>query len=104
MSELDYVSQGREIAQLEIFIAWNVVRSSYGGKHLRLFNGVDTEVRFEIKIQVQHVFRIAGLLGDDLQDLLLDGILRGRWGGGWGRGDCKWRSDSWWRRGCERLS
>ena len=82
--ELDHVGQGREVAQLQILVARNVVRRSHRREHLRLFDGVDAEVGFEIEVQVQHVFRIAGLLGHDLQHFLLNRIVRGRLGRDWG--------------------
>ena len=57
-SELNHVSQGGEVAQLEILVARNVVRRSHGREHLCLFDGVDAEVCFEVEIQIQHVFRV----------------------------------------------
>ncbi len=78
------MGQGWEFAQLEILIARYVICRSNGGEHLCLFDGVDAEVRFEIEIQVQHVFGIARLLGHDLQNFFFDRVVRGRLGcDGW---------------------
>ena len=68
--ELNHVRQRWEVAQLEVLIARNVVGRADGGKHLRLLDGVNPEVGFEIEVQVQHVLRIAGLFGDNLQHLV----------------------------------
>src|SRR5579864_1593532 len=69
------MSKGGEIAKLHIFVARNVVGRSDGGEHLGLLDRIDAEVRFQIEIEVQHIFRIAGLLGDDLEHLLLNRIV-----------------------------
>ena len=66
--------QGRDIAQLEVLVARDVVNLADGGEHLRLLDSVDAEIGFEIQIQVQHVFRIAGLFDDQGQNAFLDGI------------------------------
>ena len=76
--KLDHVGQCREVAQLEILIARNVVCRPDGREHLRLFDGVDAEVRFQVEVKVQHVLGIAGLLGYDLQHFVLNGVVRGR--------------------------
>ncbi len=75
VDELDRVRQRREIAQLEIVVARNVVGRADGRKHLRLFDGVDAEIRFQIQIEIEHIRRIAGLLGDDLHHVDLHRIL-----------------------------
>ena len=72
MRELDHVRQRREVAQLEVLIARNVVGRADRREHLRLLDGVNAEVGFQIEIEVQHVLGIAGLLGHNLQDLFLD--------------------------------
>ena len=56
------MSQRRIVAQLAVLIARDAVDLADGCEHLRLFDGIDSEVGFEVQIQVQHVFRIAGLL------------------------------------------
>ena len=71
MHELDYVRQGREIAQLQIGIARDVVSLADGGEHLRLLDGIDAEVGFQVEVQVQHVFGIAGLFDHQVQDAFL---------------------------------
>ena len=45
-----------------------------GKECLGLFDGVDAEVGFHIQIKVEHLLRIAGLLGDDGQDFVGDWI------------------------------
>ena len=55
-----------------------LIRRSHRREHLRLLDGVDAEVRFEIQIQIQHVLGIAGLLGHDLQHSLFDRVVRWR--------------------------
>ena len=77
LRELNDVRQRREIAQLEIRIARDVEGRAHRGEHLRLFHGVDAEVGFQVEIQVQHVHRVAGLLGDNRQHLVLDGVAGG---------------------------
>ena len=52
-------------------IAWNVVERADGGKHLRLFDGIDAEVGFQVQIEVQHVLGIAGLLHNEREYALL---------------------------------
>ena len=91
MREPDHVRQGREIAQLEIGIARDVVSLADGGKQLRLLDGIDTQIGFEVEIQVEHVSRIAGLFHHQFQDAIRDrvagGLLRGwRYGRGLRRG------------------
>ena len=60
--EPDHVRQGWIIAQFAVFITRDAVDLANRREQFRLFYGVDTEVGLEIEIQVQHVFRIAGLL------------------------------------------
>ena len=73
------MGQCREVTQLEILIARNVVCSPYGRKHLRLLDGVNTEVGFQVEVKVEHVHGVAGFLGYDLQNFVLDGVVRDRW-------------------------
>ena len=101
LRKLDHVGQGGEVAQLEILVSGNVIGRADGGKHLRLFNRVDAEVGFQIEIQVQHVPGVAGLLSNDLQHLVFNGVIgsrlccdRGRRGG-----DCRNISGDGARRG-----
>ena len=72
--ELDDARQRGIVAQLKVLVARNVIFRSDGREHLRLFHGVDAEVRFEVEIQVQHVLRIAGLLDHQCENAFLDGI------------------------------
>ncbi len=75
--ETDHVRQRGIVAQLAVLVARNVIRRADGREHFRLFHGVDAEVGFEIEIQIQHVFRIAGLLYDQRENAFLDGIASG---------------------------
>ena len=72
--EADDVRQCGIVAQLPVLIARNVVDLADGREHFGLFDGVDAEVSFEIEIQIQHVFRIAGLLYHQRENAFLDGI------------------------------
>ena len=64
------------VAQLAILVARDVVDFADGGKHLCLLDGVDAEIGFEIEIQIQHIFGIAGLLYRQSQDALFDRVFR----------------------------
>ena len=66
--------EGREFSQLELIVAGNVVRLSHRGKGLGLLDGVDPEVGLEIELQIEHVGRVSGLLGDDGEDLFGHGV------------------------------
>jgi hypothetical protein len=68
--ELYDVLEGGEVAQLEVFLARDVVGLANGGEGLGLLHGVDAEVRLEVEIEVEHVGRVAGLLGHDGEHLL----------------------------------
>ena len=61
----DDVRQRREVAQLERVLARDVVGLAHGGEGLGLLHGVDAEVGLEVEVEVEHVRRVAGLLGDD---------------------------------------
>ena len=67
------------VAQFAILIARNVIDLADGSEHFRLFDSVDAEVGFEIEIQVQHVFRVAGLLHHQRENAFLDRVGCGRW-------------------------
>ena len=71
------------VAELAIFVARDVVNLPDRGKHFRLLHGVHAEIGFEVEIQIQHIFGIAGLLYRQCQDALFDCVLRldGRCGG-----------------------
>ena len=66
--------QRREVTQLEIGIARDVVHFADGGEHVRLLDRIDAQVRFEIQIQIQQVRRVAGLYRQQGQDTLLHRI------------------------------
>jgi hypothetical protein len=72
------VREGWEFSQLELIVAGNVVGLTHRGKGLGLLDGVDPEIGFEIELQIEHVGRVSGLLGDDGQDLLGHGVARRR--------------------------
>ena len=55
VDELDHARQGREIAELQVRVARDVVGLADGGEHLGLLDGVDAEVGFQVEIEVQHV-------------------------------------------------
>ena len=101
MYEADDMRQRRIVAQFKVLIEWNVVELADCGDHLRLLHGIDAEIGFQIQVQIEHVLGIAGLLGDNLQYLLLDRFIRDRFlgrgcGGSDGRGS---RQDAGsWRR------
>ena len=56
---------GRVVAQLEFVVAFDAVLLADGGEQFGLFDGVDAEVGFEVEVEVEHVGRVAGLLGDE---------------------------------------
>jgi hypothetical protein len=84
--ESDHVAQGRIVAELALLVAGDAPLLADGGEELRLLHGVDAEVGLEVEVEVQHVRRIACLLGDEGEDLVSHGILGGRRCGGRGRG------------------
>ena len=75
--EPDHVRQRRVVAQLAVLVARDVVDLADGGEHLRLLDGVDAEVGFEVEVQIQHVFRIAGLLRHQGQNAFFDRLAFG---------------------------
>ena len=62
------MAQGGVVAELEGVVAGDAVALADGGEHLGLLDGVDAEVGFEVEVGVEHVGRVAGLRGDDLED------------------------------------
>ena len=74
--EANDVRQRRIVAQLAVLVARDVVDLADGGEHLRLLDGVDAEIGFQIEVEVQHVFRIAGLLDHQRENALLHGLVR----------------------------
>ena len=83
VDELDHVLEGREVAELEALLALDAVGLAHRGEGLGLLHGVDTEVGLEVEVHLEHVRRVAGLLGDDLEDLLdHDGVTEDDAGGG----------------------
>ena len=74
VDELDDVLQGREVAELQVLLALDPVGLAHCREDLGLLHRVDPEVRLEVEVHLQHVLGVAGLLGDDLQDLLDDRV------------------------------
>ena len=69
--EADYVSNGGVVAQFDLIVTGDAVGFTDRRKYFRLLDRVDTQVGFEIQIQIEHVDGIAGFLGDQRQDPLL---------------------------------
>ena len=74
--ELHHVLERREVAELQVLLALDAVGLAHRGEHLGLLHGVDAEVGLEVEVHLQHVRRIAGLLGHDVEDPLHDVIPR----------------------------
>ncbi|MEI2825285.1 MAG: hypothetical protein V9F04_02005 [Dermatophilaceae bacterium] len=70
------MAQGREVAQFHGVVAFDLVVLADGGEDFGLFDGVDAEVGFEVKVGVEQVGRVAGQTGDDLGHLRDDGVTR----------------------------
>ena len=64
------MSQGWVVTQLERVLPRNIECLPHQREHLGLFDRVDTQVRFEIQIGIQHVARIAGLVTDQFEHRL----------------------------------
>jgi hypothetical protein len=62
--EADDMSQSGIIAQLDVLVARDVVGFADGREQLRLLDGVDAEISFQVEFQVQHLFRINQFLLD----------------------------------------
>ena len=76
VDEGDDVVQGRVVAQLQRVVALDPVGLADRGEDLGLLDRVDPEVGLEVEVHVEQVGRVAGLLGDDRQDPLLDAAVR----------------------------
>ena len=66
------MAQRREVAQLQVRVAFELVVPAHGGEHLGLLDGVDAEVGFQVEIGVEQVGRVAGHLRDDRGHLRQD--------------------------------
>src|SRR5271157_2285389 len=62
------------VAQLTVLVARDVVDLADGREHFRLLDSVNPEVGFEVEVQVQHVFGIAGLFHHQFQNALFHGV------------------------------
>ena len=71
------------------------------GEHLGLLDRIDAEIGFEVQVEVEHVGRIVGLLGDNPDHLFLD-VIHSRSGGNGNRFRCclrcRWCRLWRWRR------
>ncbi len=76
--EADHMSECGKIAQFDFVVAGNAVCFANRGHDLGLLHGIDTQIRLKIEIQIEHVHRIAGLLGDQRQHSLFHRIAFGR--------------------------
>ena len=94
--ESDDVGEGRVVAQLAIVVARDSPLLAHRGEELGLLDRVDAEVRLEVELRVEHLRRVARLLGDDRKDPRQDNV---RGGGRWGRGRDGGRGDDRGRRG-----
>ncbi len=63
------MADGRIILERQVLLSGDAVVLANGGEQFGLFDGVYAEVRFHVEVQFKHVFRIAGLVGDHVQDL-----------------------------------
>ncbi len=71
-------TQRRVIAQLQVVAARDIEGVADGLEGLGLLDGVDAQVGFHVQVKLQHLQRVAGLGGHDLQHLVSDGIDRRR--------------------------
>ena len=62
-------AEGGVVAELDLVVAFDPEALADGGEHLGLLDGVDAEVGFEVEVEVQHVGRVAGLVGHQGEDL-----------------------------------
>ncbi len=62
------------VTELAVLIAGNAIDFTDRGEHFGLLDGVDAEVGFEIKIQIEHVLRVSGFLDHQREDAFLHGI------------------------------
>ena len=74
VDEADDVREGRVLAQLAAVVARDSPLLPHGREELGLLDGVDAEVGFEVELGVEHLGRVAGLLGHDGQDARQDRV------------------------------
>ena len=74
MHEPDHTLQRRVVAQAQALLLRNVEGIAHGLEGLGLLHRVDAQVRLQVQVQIQHVLRVAGLLGHDAQHLAGDGV------------------------------
>ena len=68
------VVQGGIVPQLQRVVALDPVFLADGREQLRLLDGVDAEVGFEVEVHGQHLGRVAGLFGHQGHDALGHGV------------------------------
>ena len=100
MDEADDVGEGGVVAEFELVVAFDAVVLADGGEHFGLFDGVDAEVGFEVEVEGEHVGGVAGLVGDQGEDVGFD-VSVGRRPGLDGLDGCRLRlrpslSRAWW--------
>ena len=67
--------QRRELAEFQVLIARDVIVAANLGEHFSLLDRVDAEIGLEVQLEVEHVRRIVGLLGDN-PDYLRFNVVR----------------------------
>ena len=72
--EPDHFLQRGVVAQLQVVAAGDVKGGADGGKRFRLLYCVNSQVRFQVQVQIEHVRGVAGLFGDNGYHLRRDGI------------------------------
>ncbi len=72
----DHVIQRRIVAQFQIIAARNVELAANRREGLGLLDRIYTQIGFQIEIEIEHVRRIARLLGDDGKNAILHDIAR----------------------------
>ena len=66
------MGEGGVVAEFELVVAFDAVVLADGGEHFGLFDGVDAEVGFEVEVEGEHVGGVAGLVGDQGEDVGFD--------------------------------
>ena len=75
--EADDVGEGGEVAQFEVVVARDVEACPDGGEDFGLLDRVDAEVGLQVEVEVEQFGRVAGHVGDDLDDLGRDEVQAG---------------------------
>ncbi len=67
VDEVDDVLEGGVVAEGEVVVAFDAVTVADGGEGFGLFDGVDSEVGFQVEVEVEHLGWVAGLFGHHRQ-------------------------------------